>query len=397
MTPYPLLSKPLLALSFSAFAIGVSEFVVIGLLSQIAGDLGTDLAMAGLLITAYAVGVSLGSPMLAHATRKYASKPICIWLIGIFAAANLASAVMPSLLAILVARMIAGAMHGGYFSIASTIAPALVAPSKAPQAIAVMFSGLTVAMVLGVPAGIGFGHTFGWESVFIAIALLSALAGLLIHHFVPRIEDAIDPGTEAPFGAYLNRELLTLYCVTIFGFGGGFVFFSYVEPYLREVSSFTSAEVARAMVVVGLGSLFGNALGGKLPPMLGLMPSLAATITLQAIVLIGLGLSPQLPVAFHTLLFIWSMACFAVAPMVQTGVVMLATDHEGLNPRLSAGLNATAFNVGISTATFAASGLVAMKVVPYLPFAAALAVTAALPLCLYPLLCSRSLTSKVGS
>lgn len=363
----------------------------------LAGGLHFDLAMAGLLVTVYAVGVSLGGPLLAHATRKRASKPVCIWLIGVFAASNLTSAVMPSLLAFLIARLIAGAMHGAYFSIASTVAPILVAPGRAAQAIAVMFSGLTVAMVLGVPAGIGLGQAFGWESVFVAIALLSALAGVLIHRFVPRIEDAINPVEEAPFGAYLNRELLTLYGVTIFGFGGGFVFFSYVEPYLREVSFFGPAEIARVMLVVGLGALFGNALGGKLPPLWGLKRSLAAAITLQAIVLIGIGLSPQLPIVFHAFVFFWSMTCFAVAPMVQTGVVMLAADREGMNPRFSAGLNASAFNIGISAATFTASGLVTMKGLPDLPLFAALAVAVALPVCLYPLLRPRSLASKVAS
>jgi DHA1 family inner membrane transport protein len=391
MTTYPLLSKPLLAFAFSAFAIGVSEFVVIGLLSQIAGDLGLDLTMAGLLITVYAAGVSIGGPLLAHLTRRSASKPVCLRLIWAFAATNLASAVMPSLLPIVIFRMISGAMHGAYFSIASTAAPAMVAPSRAPAAIAVMFSGLTVAMVLGVPTGIWLGQMFGWESVFLVISLLSAVAGILIHRFVPQIEDAIDSEEEARFSAYLNRGVMMLYGVTIFGFGGGFIFFSYVEPYLRKVSSFGPTEVAHIMLIVGFGSLFGNALGGKLLLALGLMRGLAVTITLQAIVLIGIGFSPHLPIVFLTLLFVWSMACFAVAPMVQSGVIMLATDHRGVNSRLSAGLNATAFNVGISVSTLAASYLVSVKGVPYLPFAAALAVAIALPL----LLRSRSLNKMV--
>lgn len=391
MPPYPLLSKPLFALSFSAFAIGLSEFVVIGLLTQISLNLGLDIAMTGLLITAYALGVSLGSPILAYLTRRSDSKPICVGLIGVFALANLASAMIPSFIAILFTRLVAGATHGAYFSIASTVAPSLVTPKKAPLAIAVMFSGLTVAMVLGVPAGIGLGLVLGWKSVFISIALLAALAAVLIHYFVPRLEDAIDPVEEAPFGAYLTGGLLTLYSITIFGFGGGFVFFSYVEPYLREALSFGPSEIARSLMVVGFGSLVGNALGGKLLEAFGSMRGIAGAITVQAIVLIGLGLTPHLPVVFHILLFFWSISCFAIAPMVQTAVVMLATGNKWLNPRLTAGLNATAFNVGISVATFCASGLVAVRWVLDLPFAAALVVITALPICLYPLLRPRSL------
>lgn len=379
MKHYPLLSKPLLAFSFSAFAIGLSEFVVIGLLTQIATDLKLSLSTAGLLITAYALGVSVGSPILAHITRRIASKKICICLVAVFTLANLASAIVPSFVAILVTRLLAGAMHGAYFSIASTVAPALVAPNKAPLAIAVMFSGLTVAMVLGVPLGIGFGLVAGWQSVFIVIALLSGIAGLLVHLFVPHLDDAVDPVSEAPFSAYLTTGLLTLYSITIFGFGGGFVFFSYVEPYLRDALAFGPSEIARSLVVIGFGSLFGNGLGGKLLEVLGSTRGLASAIVMQSLALVGLALTSHMPVAFHIILFIWSTACFAIAPMVQSSVVTLAADKKGLSPRLTAAFNATAFNIGISAATFAASGIVATKGVLTLPFAAALAVIASLP------------------
>lgn len=377
-----LLSKPLLAFSFSAFAFGLSEFVVLGLLTQISEAIGVDISQSGLLITAYALGVSLGSPTLAYATRKIPSKPICVRLILVFVLANLASAMTQNIALILIARLIAGVMHGTYLSIASTVAPVLVAPNKAPLAIAIMFSGFTVAMVLGVPAGIALGHMAGWESVFVAMAILSTCAGLLIHLYMPNLRDAIDSDNEAPLVTYFARRLVRFYGITIFGFGGGFVFFSYVEPYLRYALTLGPVEIARSLMIIGVGSLFGNILGGKLLAALGSSRGLASAIALQAIVLVGIALTTELPVIFHMLLFFWSIACFSVAPMVQTAVVMLASDHEGLNPRLTVGLNATAFNIGISVAAFCASRLVAVTDVSYLPFAAALAVSVALPLCL---------------
>lgn len=382
MKPYSLLSKPLLAFSFSTFAIGLSEFVVIGLLTQIAADIKLNLSTASLFITAYALGVSLGSPILAHVTRRVASKKICICLVAVFTLTNLATAMIPNVDIILVTRLLAGAMHGTYFSIASTVAPALVAPNKAPLAIAVMFFGLTLAMVLGVPVGIKFSLVAGWQSVFIVITLLSGIAGLLIYLFVPRLDDAIDTINEAPFGAYLTTKLLTLYSITIFGFGGGFVFFSYIEPYMRDALSFAPSEIARSLVVVGFGSLFGNGLGGKLLEVLGSTRGLAIAIVIQSLALSGLALTPHMPVAFHIVLFIWSTSCFAIAPMVQSSVVTLAADKKGLSPRLTAAFNATAFNIGISAATFTASTIVASKGVLDLPFAAALTVLASLPLLL---------------
>mgnify|MGYP001021356270 CR=1 FL=1 len=382
MKHYPLLSKPLLSFSFSAFAIGLSEFVVIGLLTQIAASFKLSIPTAGLLITAYALGISGGSPILAHVTRKISSKIICICLISAFTLANLASAIVPSFFAFLAARFFAGAMHGAYFSIASTAAPAIVAPNKAPLAIAVMFSGLTVAMVLGVPAGIEFGVIAGWQSVFIVISLLSGTAGLLIHFFAPLLNDAIDSANEAPLVAHLNSRLLTLYSITVLGFGGGFIFFSYIEPYLRDALSFGPSEIAQSLAVIGLGSLFGNGLGGKLLEILGSMRALICAIVMQSIALSGLALTLHMPLAFHIILFVWSTACFAIAPMVQSSVVTLAAEKKGLNPRLTAAFNATAFNIGISVATFVASRIVTIKGVLDLPFAAALGVLASLPILL---------------
>ena len=357
--------------------------MVIGLLTKMARDLGADLATAGLLISVYAMAISVGSPMLAHATKEFHSKPVCVFLIVVFALANFFSALIPSFAAILIARVIAGAMHGAYFSVASTVAPSLVEPSKAPLAIAVMFAGLTVAMVIGVPTGIGLGQALGWQSVFVTIGVLSIVAAVLVHRFVPLIDDKVSHAETAPFRAHLSKELLTLYLVTIFGFGGGFVFFSYVEPYMTEMFSATPAGISMAMALIGLGALAGNALGGKLPSSLGLMRALAVVVTCEVTVLVAIALTPTLPLAFFCLIFAWSMVCFSIGPMVQSGVVMLADGCKGLNPRLSAGLNATAFNVGISLATFLASGLVAGNKLPMLPIVAAVMVLIALPLCHY--------------
>lgn len=383
MNTYPLFSKPLLALSFSAFAIGLSEFAVIGLLTQLVLDLGINLPMGGWLIAVYAGGVSFGAPILAHITRKIPSKPICVLLLMVFAIANLASVVSQSFSFILIARLIAGVMHGAYFSIASTVAPALVAPRASHQAIAVMFSGLTLAMVLGVPAGVGLSKVLSWEYVFGTVAMLSFIAAALFYLYVPQLEDAVASEVEAPFRMYLAGGLLILFSITIFGFGGGFVLFSYVEPYLLETLFFQPVEVATAMMLVGVGSLLGNVLGGKLPIKWGLIPSLTVVTILQVSVLLAIWLLPHGPKLFYLCLFFWSVTCFAVAPMVQTGVVSYASTCAGMNPRLCAGINITAFNIGILLATVTASGYVGAGNITELPLLGAIFTAVALPFCMW--------------
>jgi len=369
--------------SLSAFTLGLSEFIVIGLLSQISQSFGLSLDYAGLLVASYAIGISIGSPIVTWVTRKYSARMLCTGLMGLFTLLNIAIALSSSLAAVLIVRVIAGVVHGTFFSVASAIIPSLSAPGKTSMAIALMFSGLTLAMVMGVPGGIWIAQVIGWHGVFLFIAGLScACAGFMMHLFPKHLcEVQFD---NAPVS--ISFRTLSFYLITILGFGGGFIFYTYVEPWLSIISNMDLKQIGLALALVGIGSLAGNLLGGLLPVRLGLNAAAIIVLFLQILSLIGLAIySAKIsPLPF---LVLWATAAFALAPMMQTAAV---SDKDVINnPRLSASFNATAFNLGISLAGYSGGILISHGDLKSLPLIAASVVLVAIPIALVRLLGSR--------
>lgn len=234
----------LLALTISAFAIGTTEFVIVGLIPTIAADLGVSLPSAGLLVSLYALGVAVGAPVLTALTGKLPRKTLLLSLMALFTVGNLLAWRSPGYETLIAARVLTGLAHGVFFSIGSTIATGLVPREKAASAIATLFSGLTVALVTGVPLGTFIGQHFGWRATFLAVAALGvvALVGSLL--FVPRQLAHGQPASLLQQLAVLKQpRLLLVYAMTAVGYGGTFVAFTYLAPMLQQVTGFQASAV----------------------------------------------------------------------------------------------------------------------------------------------------------
>ncbi|MBP8151609.1 MAG: MFS transporter, partial [Xylophilus sp.] len=227
----------LLALTISAFAIGTTEFVIVGLLPTMAADLGVSLTSAGLLVSLYALGVAIGAPVLTALTGKLPRKTLLLALMALFTVGNLVAWQAPSYEALVVARILTGLAHGVFFSIGSTIATGLVPREKAASAIAIMFTGLTVALVTGVPLGTFIGQNYGWRATFLAVSGLGLIAFIGSALFVPRtITHTASASLKVQASVLLQPRLLLVYAMTAVGYGGSFIAFTFLAPLLQQVS-----------------------------------------------------------------------------------------------------------------------------------------------------------------
>lgn len=341
----------LFALTLSAFAIGTTEFVIVGLIPTVATDLGVSVPSAGLLVSLYALGVAIGAPVLTALTGKVPRKTLLVMLMAVFTVGNLLAWMAPGYESLVAARILTGLAHGVFFSIGSTIATGLVAKEKAASAIAIMFTGLTVALVTGVPLGTYIGQTFGWRETFLAVAFLGALAfvGSLI--FVPRGIRHTPPASLARQAAVLREpRLLLVYAMTAVGYGGSIIPFTFLAPMLTEVSGFDERALAWVLLAYGVSVAVGNLWGGKLADRRGPVAALSIIFALLAGVLLVLQVT-----AAHTWLalatiVLWGAVAFGNVPGLQVYVVQQA---ERLTPDavdVASGLNIAAFNLGIAFA-----------------------------------------------
>jgi len=333
----------LYALTVGAFGIGVTEFVIMGLLLQVAGDLGVSTAAAGMLITAYALGVFVGAPVLTLATRRLPRKATLLILMGIFTVGNLACALAPTYAALMAARIVTALAHGTFFGVGSVLAAQLVAPERRASAIALMFSGLTLATLAGVPVGAWIGLAFGWRATFLAVTAVGALALIALIAFVPRDQRREDLPPIGEELAVLRRPTVLLaLATTVFGFGSVFAVISYIQPMLVELAGFSRAAVSPILLVFGGGLFVGNLAGGRLAdrwPVAALLGSVAALA-------ISLGL---MTFAVHSQLWavvftgLLGVTAFATVAPLQMRVLEQA---GGAGQGLASSLNIAAFNLG---------------------------------------------------
>ncbi|MGH8396050.1 MAG: MFS transporter, partial [Pseudomonas sp.] len=255
----------LLALTLSAFAIGTTEFVIVGLLPTIGADLGVDLPSAGLLVSLYALGVAIGAPVLTALTGKVPRKLLLLSLMVLFTLGNLLAWQAPSYESLVLARIVTGLAHGVFFSIGSTIATSLVPKEKAASAIAIMFTGLTVALVTGVPLGTFIGQHFGWRETFLAVSALGLIAFIGSLLYVPKNIAHSKPASLLQQLQVLKQpRLLLVYAMTAVGYGGSFIAFTYLAPILQDISGFSAGTVSLVLLVYGISVAIGNIWGGKL-------------------------------------------------------------------------------------------------------------------------------------
>ncbi|SMC42739.1 Predicted arabinose efflux permease, MFS family [Novosphingobium sp. B1] len=337
------------ALTISAFAVGTTEFVIVGLIPTIAADLGVSLPSAGLLVSLYALGVTIGAPVLTALTGKMPRKTLLLSLLVLFTIGNLFAALAPGYYALIAARFITGLAHGVFFAIASTIATRLVRPEKASSAIAIVFLGLTVALVTGVPLGTWIGQTFGWQSTFLGVVAL-ALIGLASSALLVPSDLALDePATLRQQAQVLTApRLLLVYLITAVGYGGNFIAFTYLTPMLTDVTGLGAGAVSLVILLYGMSVAVGNIVGGKLSDRIG--PVAALTIIFAglalSLLLLGLGLASALAAVAVSLF--WGGFAFGNVPPLQSYVVEIARDVAPKAVDVASGLNIGAFNLGIA-------------------------------------------------
>ncbi|EKU82284.1 MFS transporter [Massilia timonae] len=367
------------ALTLSAFAIGTTEFVIVGLIPTIAASLGVSVPSAGLLVSLYALGVAIGAPVLTALTGKLPRKHLLLGLMVLFTLGNLVAWMAPNYEALMAARVLTGLAHGVFFSIGSTIATSLVPKEKAASAIALMFTGLTVALVTGVPLGTFIGQHFGWQATFLAVSLLGVIAVIGSAILVPSTIAGSQPSSLLTQLAVLKKpRLLLVYAMTTLGYGGSFIAFTYLAPVLQEVSGFAASTVSLVMLVYGVSVAAGNIWGGKLADRHGPVPALQIVFALLAVVLLALTFTaPSKPLVLITVLA-WGAVAFGNVPGLQVYVVQRAERDAPQAVDVASGLNIAAFNVGIALGAWGGGLIVAHLGLMATPWIGALVVVGAL-------------------
>lgn len=342
----------LLALAISAYAIGTTEFVIVGLLPTVANDLDVSLPLAGMVVSVYALGVTFGAPILTALTGRVPRKPLLLGLMGVFVAGNLLAGISPNYETLLVARVLSAFAHGVFFSVGSTIAADLVPEDRRASAIAMMFSGLTIAIVTGVPLGTWIGQTFGWRATFLAVSALGVVGGLGVAALVPaRLSQPPAAGLGTQLGVLAKPRLLLAFAITALGYGGTFVAFTYLAPILETITGFSNSTVSLVLVLYGAAIAVGNVVGGRLANRRPVR-ALAWLFALQALVLIVFTFTADAKVpALVTLAGMGALA-FANVPGLQLYVVQLAQRHAPEAVDVASALNIAAFNLGIAAGAF---------------------------------------------
>ncbi|PWK07962.1 MFS transporter [Tumebacillus permanentifrigoris] len=342
----------LLALAVSAFAIGTTEFISVGLLPLIAGDLKIPVTTAGLTVSLYALGITFGAPILTSVTSSMSRKSLLLWIMVVFILGNSLAASATSIGFLLVARVISALSHGVFMSIGSTIAADLVPKDRRASAISIMFTGLTVATVTGVPIGTFIGQQFGWRFAFVGIAAIGLIAFLANSLLVPSdLQKGARTTIRDQIKLVTTGRLLLVFVITALGYGGTFVVFTYLSPLLQVVTGIKEGTVAIILLVYGIAIAIGNMIGGKLANR-NPIKALFYMFLLQAIVLFVLTFTAPFKVAGLLTIFVMGMFAFMNVPGLQVYVVMLAERFVPGAVDVASALNIAAFNAGIAIGSY---------------------------------------------
>lgn len=369
----------LLALTISAFAIGTTEFVIVGLIPTIAEQLGVTVPSAGLLVTIYALGVAIGAPVLTALTSRIPRKLLLVGLMVLFTLGNLLAWQSPSYESLVVARLLTGLAHGVFFSIGSTIATSLVAKEKAASAIAIMFGGLTVALVTGVPLGTFIGQQFGWRETFLAVSLSGAVATLASIILVPsNIKNQGSAGVREQLKVLTHPRLLLIYAITALGYGGVFTTFTFLAPMMQELAGFSAPTVSWILLAYGVAVAVGNIWGGKLADRHGAVRALSFIFAALAVLLLVFQFTASHSIAALLTVIVMGVFAFGNVPGLQVYVVQKAAQYTPNAVDVASGLNIAAFNIGIALGSVIGGQTVASLGLAQTPWIGALIVVVAL-------------------
>ncbi|MGP2836199.1 MFS transporter [Serratia nevei] len=371
----------LLALAVTAFAIGMAEFIVVGILPEIAMALSIDLPRAGNLVGLYALALALGTPLLVMLLSGLPRKPVLITLIVLFITGSLISALSGSYAIFLAGRLMTAVAHGSFFAIGATVAAGIAPPGKAGKAIAVMFAGLTLAMVFGVPLGSLIGQTWGWRVPLLMVSTLAFLALLAAIAWLPDVTNNESGSAEEQLRALTHPAILTMMIITVLGFGASFIAFTFVIPILTLLSGFSSETAGLLLMVFGGATLVGNLIGGHLSSTRGWAGTLGIFLVLLAVTLVFMGALLTWKAPIVVLLFLWGALAFGISPAVQQGMLLTAERYTPGSVGFASALNISAFNLGIFTGETIGSSLVHHHLLAYTPWAGAvMCLSALLPL-----------------
>ncbi|KVC72728.1 MFS sugar transporter [Burkholderia ubonensis] len=362
----------LLALTISAFAIGTTEFVIVGLIPTIAADLAVTLPSAGLLVSLYALSVAIGAPLLTALTGRVPRKTLLAGLMALFTVGNLVAWQAPGYESLIVARILTGLAHGVFFSVGSIIATTLVPKDKAASAIATMFSGMTVAFVAGIPLGTFIGQHFGWRATFLIVALFGLVAFLGAVAFVPRRLPQTEPAPLArQFRVLAQPRLLLVFAMTAVGYGGSLIAFTYMAPLLEQIAGFTPSQVSLVLVGYGVSVAFGNVWGGKLADRVGPVRALKQIFLLLAVVLLALTFTVHVKWLAILTMLAWGAVAFGNVPGLQVYVVKQARHFAPDAADVASGFNIAAFNLGVAGGSSLGGVIVAHVGLGHTPWIAA--------------------------
>ncbi len=345
--------RALIALAIGAFAIGSTEFVVIGLLPQIADGLEVTIPAMGLLITAYAIGVMIGAPTLTALSARLTTRQTLISLMGVFIVGNTMSALAPSYTVLMIARVVTALAHGSFFGVGAIAARRAVAPEKATQAISLMFLGLTISNVIGVPAATFLGQQFGWRVIFAAIALIGVVTVFALRAWLP--VDDVRMDLRAEIASFRRKQVWLGLGITTIGFGSLFAVYSYISPIMSQLAGVSENGITVVLVLFGLGTTVGAIAGGRLGDRFG-MPAVAVGLATTAVLLALFTVTSHNPVSATITLVLFGAVAFSLGPIVQNRIIVAA----GTGGSLVSAANQGAFNV--ANAIGAAGGAYVIKV-----------------------------------
>lgn len=339
------MSLPLIALFLAAFAFGTAEFVIAGVLPDVALGLGVSIPIAGYLVTGYALGIAVGGPLLAVATKKLSRKTLIILLGGIFTLGQVLCALAPNFELLLAARVLVSVVHGTYFGIAAIVAVNLVPADKRGFAVALILSGLTVSNILGVPGGTAIGNALGWRATFWAVGALGLFATAAIAIFLPaRVGEATTDGSFLrEFRTLGRQQIVTSLAIATLTMIGQYSLFTYIAPLLLEVTGLDTATLPWMLLLYGIGSTIGVFIGGRLADW-KLMPSLIGILATQAVAFTLVYLVSPNPWIMTVAVLLWGGVNFAFGSPLQSRILAWAADA----PNLASALIPSCFNIGIA-------------------------------------------------
>ncbi|MBD9397169.1 MFS transporter [Pseudomonas sp. PDM11] len=335
------INPPLVALATGAFGIGVTEFAPMGMLPGIASDLGVSIPAAGLLVSAYAIGVLIGAPLMTLTTGKIPRRYLLIALMAIFTLGNLMSALATDYTSLLIARVVTSLNHGAFFGVGSVVAASLVAPDKRAGAVASMFMGLTLATIGGVPLAAWFGELLGWRTAFWGIAGLGLITMLALWFALPNVELPKSDGVLAEIRVLGRGPVLAALALTVVGSSAMFTVFTYIAPILSTQTHASTGFITAMLVLYGVGLTLGNMWGGKAADR-SIDRTLIASLSVLILVLLAFTMLMRWPLPAAVAILIWGIASFAIVPPLQMRVMEAAKGA----PNLASAVNIGAFNLG---------------------------------------------------